>query len=128
MSGDGDCFIVAANLATDDRGGVELTLCHGQPIGRGEANLGQRYDHAWVEHGDKVIDNSNGLRLLVSRGAYYSLGRIDATAVRRYTPQQARVLMLEHGHYGPWPEPCECQPGDLRTCPWCLGDQLGRYA
>lgn len=100
--GHGDCFRVAATIVTD--GDPDMELCHGTPVGRGEANGGQRYHHAWVEQGDRVIDRSNGLNLNVSRGAYYSLGRIDEASVTRYTPAEARRLLLEHEHYGPWPK------------------------
>lgn len=104
----GDCFWAALRTAKQYEG-VEVLVCHGKPIGRGEANLGVRYWHAWNEarHGNGwiVIDgaNANGERpVVLKRGVYYKWGQPVGTTVRRYTVQEAREWMRKLNHMGPW--------------------------
>ena len=65
---------------------------------------GIRYGHAWAEIGDAVIDPSNGRIVCGRKDAYYALGKITGCVVR-YSPAEARRLMLETLHYGPWKSP-----------------------
>jgi hypothetical protein len=99
----GDCAEVAARLVIErlPRGFV---LCHGRPVGRGPANSGERYFHAWVENdeGSVVIDQSNGLDVTMPRDAYYAIGRIVEADVVRYTADEAAEMIVDTGHWGPW--------------------------
>jgi len=98
----GDCFVVAFQYVFDHRADDRVRLCHGLPVGTGKANMGERFDHAWVEVGDLVIDKSNGNDVMVTREFYYRIGRIVPDSVDRYTAREAAMLALESGHYGPW--------------------------
>lgn len=82
-------------------------LVHGLPIGRGEANAGQRFWHAWVEVfefgvGWVVFDHSNGKRLTMARRDYYAAGQLDESTVYRYSQAKAAQMMRTHSNYGPW--------------------------
>jgi hypothetical protein len=105
-----DCFPAAMTcVATLEHEGTEVLLAHGIPLGRGGDALGIRYWHAWAEVKPAgqpwhVIDLSNGARAGMPRAAYYRLGRIDPTAVHRYTPAEMHEQIALHGTYGPWAE------------------------
>lgn len=103
--GDGDCFMVAANMVADNQfigKFKDPVLVHGMALGRGKIR-GVRFSHAWVEDGDEVFDHSNGLRIDgLPRDAYYAIGKIEDTA--RYTVRETRRLLLKLQHYGPWEE------------------------
>lgn len=98
----GDCAEVAATYVLDNPDGY--VLAHGYPVGRGPANGGERYFHAWVEtiDGTLVIDRSNGLDVTMSRAAYYAIGRIVEDDVVRYRQNEVLDHILDDGHWGPW--------------------------
>lgn len=100
MTGEGDCYVVAAQIV-DAADNPDLLLCHGVAIGQGDIQ-GMAFSHAWCELGDLVIDMSNGLNVRVLKAVYYMIGKINEATVRRYTPEQARAMLREQGHYGPW--------------------------
>ena len=108
----GDCFIVAGHMVMDDD---DLTLVHGLAVGQGPIE-GVMHWHAWVERSSRfpmpdgrhvdltvVVDRSNGKDVEMPAALYYKIGRVGET--RRYTPTEARVEMLRHEHWGPWPLP-----------------------
>lgn len=95
----GDCFEVALMGVKDDE-----TVVHGLPIGRGKANGGARYWHAWIEQGDWVRDYSNGLKVDMPRAVYYAIGKIDPAMTWRYSKTEAWSKALEVEHFGPWVE------------------------
>lgn len=107
----GDCYQVAGTLVL---AGVDLVLCHGEPIGRGPIE-GIRHGHAWVERSQTVdwpgigsqtfvtvIDRSNGHDTEWPAEMYYNIGRIEPGDVVRYSRAEAAALMVTTGHYGPW--------------------------
>lgn len=96
----GDCFQAAARILIDGEFGEEAVLVHGLPLGTGKLNAGERYWHAWVECGDRVVDRSAGKDLNVPREWYYQLGQIETTW--RYTRQEAGQLMITRKNWGPW--------------------------
>lgn len=57
-------------------------------------------NHASVEEGDVVHEVSRGSRAVFPKEAYNA--RFGITTVRRYTPEQALLLMIRNGHSGPW--------------------------
>jgi hypothetical protein len=104
----GDCYVVAAKLVAMEKVYPDYLVCHGEATGRHEI-AGVRFGHAWIEGelgsmGPVVFDFSNGGNHIVPRERYYEMGEIDPESVRKYTAQEAIVLMLRTGHYGPWDE------------------------
>jgi hypothetical protein len=100
--GDGDCFMVAANLVI---AGSDLTLVHGRPLGRGVENSNARYWHAWVETPNgQVLDHANNLTLDLPVGVYYALGLIDPTECTSYSATATIDMLDEYRHWGPWNE------------------------
>ena len=118
----GDCFRVAADIVTQferpimacakARAGIdtldaidvepgELRLVHGVVTRPRDEH---EHEHAWVEipRLSLVIEYSNGNQLVTSVGLYYSMGTIKQT--HRYTPDDAKIMMIDYAHYGPWPE------------------------
>jgi hypothetical protein len=101
-SATGDCFKVATNYIIENsilRGNKDLVLVHGIVTGQGPV-FGVKYQHAWVENNNTVIDMSNGKNVSISKDLYYAIGKILNT--KRYVPNQVRKMLLKHKHYGPW--------------------------
>jgi len=94
----GDCFRVAANLTLQL--GDRARLIHGQPTLTRPPYI--KYDHAWVEVGDEVLDLSNDKAYAISRELYYAVGHIDSEESESYSSEETRSQLLEHEHYGPW--------------------------
>jgi hypothetical protein len=79
-----------------------LTLVHGEVAGQGELE-GVTFGHAWIEKGDTVIDKSNGRNLELPAALYYFMGRInDIGNTHRYPWEEARRMILDYQHWGPW--------------------------
>jgi hypothetical protein len=114
LPADGDCFVISANLLTCRdfepkaamlEGFEALVLAHGVVTGQGPV-AGIRYSHAWLE-GEvngltMAIDFSNGRQVVIPREIYYQAGNIEPREICRYTEPQARRMLVEHLHYGPW--------------------------
>ncbi len=96
----GDCF-EAAGREVLFGGDPSAELCHGAVDGQGRLE-GLRFGHAWVESGGLCIDLSRGGGLRLAKPLYYGLGGIRWPEVRRYSRQDARRMVLEHGRWGPW--------------------------
>lgn len=104
----GDCFVAAIDCArqlsrrykTRDKA---VFVCHGIVTGEGPIE-GVKYEHAWVEVGNKVYDWSNGNTHTVMISYYYQRGKIEPGEVHRYLFEEAIAKLTEHKHYGPWPE------------------------
>lgn len=99
LQGEGDCYLVAGHLIMDADDADGYVLCHGTATGQGPI-AGVAFDHAWVEKAGMAIDKSNGLDAILPVESYYAIG--DVRDVVRYTPTEARQMMREHGHFGPW--------------------------
>jgi hypothetical protein len=85
-------------------------LVHGVATGTGKI-LGRRIGHAWIEIPSLcelppiVVDATGvGGRVEVPAPVYYLIGKIRPEECRRYTLDESRKLVVEHGHYGPWHE------------------------
>ena len=106
--GDGDCFETAIEVAhrLHDEGCPNVRIVHGEPLGTGGEALGIRFPHAWVELTVDgvtfVVDESNGNSVTIDKNLYYEIGNIVEADTRRYTTDEARAMMLKHGHYGAW--------------------------
>ena len=112
MKGTGDCFEAAANYVMDHQfsnSNTELKLVHGIVSGQGPLE-GLMFPHGWVEHGDIVIEKSNGLDLEIPKGLYYTLGHILEKNIRHYSYKEMAKMMTEHGTYGPWELPDDVIP------------------
>lgn len=118
--------LAGKNLDVDLGEFDEVKIVHGLPVGRGTLNGGRRFWHAWVEvtlrtpvpdapefepfrevYGDEfvsvmVLDYSQSLEISFPQQVYYNIGQLDERHVWRYTPEEARELMLEQDSYGPW--------------------------
>jgi hypothetical protein len=102
----GDCYEAAGKymMMKCQFGGScdNLTLVHGEVMGQG-ALEGVTFGHAWVLDGGMVVDRSNGRNLQLPQGAYYNLGQIDQIGnTHEYTWEQARKMIVENEHWGPW--------------------------
>jgi hypothetical protein len=110
MKADGDCYMVAAGLVAWGGAPEGALLCHGTCTGHGPI-AGVTFGHAWVETEDSVtggtfvIEKANGNDVIVERDTYYAAGQ--CRDVRRYTAAEARAMMMQHGHFGPWHTPVE---------------------
>lgn len=98
----GDCFQVSAQAMLHGKL-PGLKLVHAYVTGQGPLE-GQRYEHAWNEIGDVVLDNSNGRQIVMRRKQYYQLGNVVETPGEYavYDAEQARKKMLQTRTYGPW--------------------------
>lgn len=90
----GNCFKVAVDTLMSNPNGF---LVHGVVTGQGAID-GVQYCHAWVEIGDKVIDNT--VPIIIDKHVYYAIGNIQIT--RRYSYKEALEQMLQTETYGPW--------------------------
>lgn len=66
-----------------------------------------REENGGVSLSRQVVDPSNGkweAPLVIPQMVYYSIGKIDARRVRRYTLDEARAAVSGSGVYGPWDE------------------------
>ena len=101
----GDCYEAAGKFMMDScLIGPECTyiLVHGEVAGQGPLE-GITYGHGWVLDGDMVIDRSNGRNLEVPKALYYAVGGIaDIGNYHTYTWEEARKLILQYKHWGPW--------------------------
>lgn len=99
-SANGDCFVAAGKFISAD-----VILDYPQDYRLVHGNLRHlrqdvTFNHAWVEEADFVLEISNGQNIVLPREAYYQAQGV--TTVRKYTPEEALVLMIRHGHWGPW--------------------------
>ena len=104
MEATGDCYEAAGKFMMDNCmfGRCDLILVHGEVMGQGHLS-GVTYGHAWVLDGETVIDVSNGKNLQMPRDVYYSIGQISNIGnVHEYTWDEARRLIVEKEHWGPW--------------------------
>jgi len=104
--GKGDCFEVAGRAMidlTEEQEMYGMKLVHAFVRGQGELE-GRRFEHAWNEQGDVVLDNSNGNNVVLRKEQYYKLGgiEVEAGAYATYNKDDTMINMLKHGHYGPW--------------------------
>ena len=103
----GDCFEAHAEAMVGNFYGVvgeNATLCHGLVHPTDGPVKDILHGHAWLEVGDTVFDLSNGRSMAVPKDVYYTIGRIEADKVIRYTREECIDNVLKYGHYGPWDE------------------------
>ena len=102
----GDCFEVAGRAMidlTEEQEMYGMKMVHAYVYGQG-ALEGRRFEHAWNEQGDVVLDKSNGNNVVMRKEQYYPLGGVveEAGAYATYNKEDTMINMLKHGHYGPW--------------------------
>lgn len=115
MSEDGDCFSVAWRIVFDSDDPT-VRLVHAVVTGQGPID-GVRYDHAWVERIEAIdasslgvgevglpvaVDRSSGKDVELPAALYRTVAAADD--IHEYTRDEAMVLALSTGHYGPWHE------------------------
>ncbi len=120
QSESGNCFAAAFWVANAAKiAGFTPTVVHGSPtLARPPYD---KYAHAWVEvsvpleqiFGNSVvgfedegfpivIDYSNGLSAVLPAVAYYSLGKIEGDACKRYSIEDLLEQARRKKHYGPY--------------------------
>ena len=100
---DGDCFEVAGKNMIHPQD-PNIMLVHAFVSGQGPLS-GKRFEHAWNEIGDEVIDNSNGRNIHMPKMLYYAIGNInpkDPNEYRSYNNEQALEYLKTTEHWGPW--------------------------
>jgi len=101
----GDCYEAAGKYMMDKcvfGDDCNLVLVHGEVAGQG-ALEGVTFGHAWVLDGGTAIDRSNGGNLQLPQAIYYAVGQIDRIGnTHEYTWEQARKMIIEYEHWGPW--------------------------
>lgn len=115
---DGDCFKASADFILDlhrdpqwDAFASEhCILVHGMPTLQRPPFI--QYAHAWIEVPAirLVLNVATGREAMLARDLYYRIGQIDPKTCFRYTPEQARQMILRFEHYGPWEGPEASQP------------------
>ena len=103
----GDCYVASGcrildPFATLPEGAV---LVHGRPTLTRPPF--EPFGHAWLEfttpEGVPVVwDVANGSDHKHPAFLYYAVGNIDPTESYRYSGEEARAMVLEHEHWGPW--------------------------
>jgi len=120
-SGNGDCFIVAADMMTfghmlgdhyymgdyplDKRSNFHMV--HAIVTGQGEIQ-GLDYEHAFIVdtkgsndvNDHIVIDFSKGNEVVLPKVFYYALGNVREVGV--YSSEETRGNLLKFKHFGPW--------------------------
>jgi len=95
------CFRLISFLTHNPHG---MILVHGWPTLTRPPF--EKYSHAWLEYtfnGIRICwDLSMGRDIKVAQADYYSIGKINPLKCIRYTEDEARALVLEHEHWGPW--------------------------
>lgn len=104
----GNCYEAAAKAQQAHPGSI---LVHGYPIGRGAANGGRHFGHAWIEipELESVIDWTVSAAP-IPLPAFYLLGQIDSSLSTRYDATGAALELCRAKHFGPWRDP---PPGAL---------------
>ena len=92
----GKCFEVALEYMYKN---PTATLVHGLVTGQGPIE-GILYNHAWVEKGNTVIDETVSLE--IPKKLYYMIGQIKESNVYRYSIDEMNKKLLEYKTYGPW--------------------------
>jgi hypothetical protein len=94
----GNCYENVVNYIQDNKLQELAFIVHGivQSVRHGD------FHHAWIELNDSdvLVDPTEGITQ--HRKVYY--GMHEAKKVNTYTYKEAAVMMLSHGHYGPWTE------------------------
>ena len=97
----GDCFEAAGKFVRapevveypDD-----YRLVHGNVA---KLRQNEAVNHAWVEEDDEIVHEvSNGRNDVYMKKVYYEKHQVSN--VRAYTVEEALLLLVQHGHWGPW--------------------------
>lgn len=105
MERTGNCFDACGEMAAQNEHilGREFKLVHGLPTGTsGHAAKAGQYPHAWIEvnFGETPYCFDLVAEQLVRKEDYYRIGQIKYAI--KYTRDEAKAMMVEHGTYGPW--------------------------
>lgn len=101
----GNCYKNAAEALVFDlsRQYSDWNLVHGRPTLQVPPYV--EYGHAWLESpdGEEVHDPSAGDGgVTVPAMIYYAVGNVNPEDSFKYSKEDARRMMVEYGHYGPW--------------------------
>ena len=97
----GNCFQTAWRAFYQNISKSPL-LVHGIITGQGPIE-GIKYNHAWVEIGDIVIDKTIPMFAKgFPKDAYYRLAEADEDKIFKYAAKEVAKKAQEFGTYGPW--------------------------
>lgn len=97
----GDCYQVSGLFMMNILGDKQHKLVHSMVDGQGPLK-GLRFGHAWIEYGNRVIDNSNGKHREYPKDVYYALGHVTPKDTKYYTPEETMKWLLKKKNWGPW--------------------------
>ena len=106
IKSDGTCFVDAYEFLSKNVN-PKYKLVYGLVTGQGIIE-GIRYNHAWIEEGNTVIDTA-----MKAQGAstykfpkelYYAIGQVEDKTTFSYTHKEMIKNMLDTENYGPWAE------------------------
>jgi hypothetical protein len=105
----GDCYYASGTLIMRDflnKIDYQGTpyLVHAEVQGQGKIE-DIRYGHSWIEDDEMVYDYSNGRKLHIPKPLYYKMGDVktdNPKKYQKYTFDEARMKMVDSGHYGCW--------------------------
>lgn len=115
----GTCYEDAARALLFDPQFKGWKLIHGRPTLTCEPFA--EYGHAWLESGFAVYNAASDHRCHTL--LFYAVGQIDPdNDLFSYDEEMARLMLHEHGHFGPW-EGVDALPEDLlrTTGVWEIG-------
>lgn len=97
----GTCFQDAMQymMRHGKRGDDKILLVHGLVVGQGSIK-GIVYNHAWIEDGDTVIDETVPIKMPAA--FYYRIGKINKKTVFKYTYDEMAKKVSKFKTYGPW--------------------------
>lgn len=97
----GDCFVQAwENFFS--RQSENPKLVHAIITGQGKIE-GLKYNHAWIEIGDSVIDTTIPIfKDGINKEIYYRLARIEKDLIFKYNRDEVLSNATKHKTYGPW--------------------------
>jgi hypothetical protein len=99
----GSCYAAAMLMLENTDLPIETCrLCHG--VARLTVPPYCEFGHAWVEveDGGTFIFDGRFPTTWVPKSVYFAVGQIRLENVKRYTLSEARKMVLETEHYGPW--------------------------
>ena len=89
----GDCYEVNGRYFMDNMWkDKDLRLVHGNAI---LLTDGKPFGHCWLEKGDKVLDFSNGFKVIINKEKYYKIGvTIKKKTISSLKPIQKQIYCM----------------------------------
>ena len=98
LAATGNCYEKAAHELMFGKAQKGWVLVHGRPTLQLPPFI--EFGHGWLEKGEQVWDPQSGFK--GPRALYYSIGQIEHRNNLVYTPEEVRIFLVSHKHWGPW--------------------------